>query len=107
MTTFEDSIQAAQQTLERIKQAAPRLSRPARRELLRRLKDINAGQARAQAAQAVGAFLERSRNGNDMGDVEQAISNSIDVPERTDRPESGGRRVNATWHGVPIYEDEE
>ena len=107
MTTFEESIQAAQEILERLKQAAPRLSRPARHELLRRLKDMNVGMARASAAQQVDNYLERSRNGN-LEDVEQAITKTISAPERSDQPDTGGQRGSGAFlHGQELPREEE
>lgn len=78
-----------------------------RADLRARLTAIEEQIARMEAAQAVNQW-QRTQYTNGRQEESEEGQRYINAPERSSpRQETGGRRVNATWHGTPIYEDEE
>jgi len=105
MSGFSDAAQQAHAALDRIRDTATRLSPAARRELLNRLKELN---ARMDAAQQVDRW-QRGTNHNGGHHIEDAalLNLTVEAPRTPNKDRSGGRRMIGTWHGEPIWEQEQ
>lgn len=105
MSELSDAAQAAHAILNRIREAAPRLSPRARRELIRRLKLMNEELARHQARQQVDAWQRTNTNGHRMEEPDEEL---IEAPTAPSKDRSGGRRGSGVWlNGMELPREDE
>jgi len=100
-TEYEQAAQSAHAALNKIREAATRISPAAKRELLRRLKELN---TRMDAAQQVDRWARTQHtNGHREAAPGEDGEETIPAPRAEHKDRTGGRRGSGVWHhGVEL-----